>query len=675
MRSDLEETSVKLNLGDPALNKTKRRDDLAKDSMTEEERDLKRRKLEERQKRFNTTSNTTTEDSSQVSDKTEKKEYRRGNNSRSSYDLDSELPTRKGKYEDKVKERKSNLDKVEMPARNSSDRRDDDSRKSNLDDGKSHLDREMPPRNPSDRRDDDFPKRKNENKNERRTVDLNFERVEKQNKISGTEDPIWDFEVANNVDEWGSVPNKEFIEPGVEYERYLQITRLRTLYTDLCKKYLSKTPPEQSFNRWLFAQLTTPMIDKKDVFLSEPDLAVECRVLRFEIQRNIPADRYIRFNSRDSVSGVTKFLSEYHKSSLDWVSRFFRLLKFSDPEDPIWKSADKNKIQTMRNRMEKLIAESQEWITANSESTTVADLMSHFNTLADALLDYQEEGLKPLVERVCAELVANGKVSIKLIQEFKVEAPQKIKFSRSGELCTLTYGEDSLKVSTTHYMKLYTLYSLHTPEDENAERFKSCLYVLLRRYQTFFGEQNEGAAMHAAALPRVFQFLKKEFDVQQENFASPFNCYFSRFNSAFPDIDMFFGSLGSFYDFKPKSGSFETGPPYTEEVMHKMAKHIEDLLGDTEEPLSFIVFVPDWRDPVSPGLEVMETSPYLRADFVLQGKSYTYVVGHQHNEIVAKRYWKIPFDTHLYVLQNEAGSQKWPATEEFIQKFKDILTK
>lgn len=62
----------------------------------------------------------------------------------------------------------------------------------------------------------------------------------------------------------------------------------------MCMKYLSKVPPEQSFNRWLFAQLTTPITDKKDVFLSEPDLAVDCRVLQFEVQRNIPADRYIR---------------------------------------------------------------------------------------------------------------------------------------------------------------------------------------------------------------------------------------------------------------------------------------------------------------------------------------------------------------------------------------------
>lgn len=97
------------------------------------------------------------------------------------------------------------------------------------------------------------------------------------------------------MDEWGKVPQKEFIEPGLEYERYLQITRLRTLYTDLCMKYLSKVPPEQSFNRWLFAQLTTSITEKKDVFLSEPDLAVDCRVLQFEIQRNIPADRYIKY--------------------------------------------------------------------------------------------------------------------------------------------------------------------------------------------------------------------------------------------------------------------------------------------------------------------------------------------------------------------------------------------
>lgn len=38
---------------------------------------------------------------------------------------------------------------------------------------------------------------------------------------------------------------------------------------------------------------------------------------------------------------------------------------------------------------------------------------------------------------------------------------------------------------------------------------------------------------------------------------------------------MFFGSVGSFFDFTPLEGSFETGPPYTEEVMDKMADRLE----------------------------------------------------------------------------------------------------
>ena len=42
-----------------------------------------------------------------------------------------------------------------------------------------------------------------------------------------------------------------------------------------------------------------------------------------------------------------------------------------------------------------------------------------------------------------------------------------------------------------------------------------------------------------------------------ECFASPFNCRFPRYCSAFPEIEGEFGSLGSFFDFSPTCGSFE----------------------------------------------------------------------------------------------------------------------
>jgi phosphorylated CTD-interacting factor 1 len=413
------------------------------------------------------------------------------------------------------------------------------------------------------------------------------------------------------------------------------------------------------------------------MFLSEPSLAVDMRVLRYEIQRNLPHSRYIKFQCRDSVAKLKEFFEEYHTCALEWLAHFVRLVKFADKDDEIWRQTDRNQLLRMRLEMEQEIKSSRVSLAACCEEpdASVEHVKARFVEYVDRLVDIQAFGMNGLVQAMCAKLVAEALKVIDHLKQYEKKGEQKVRLVKQGsdEILHVAFGKDQLPLTRTHYMKLYTLYMLNSPEDEKVAHFLDCLYVLLRRYQTFFGEVNEGAAMHAAALPRVFQFLKRELGVEQEMFASPLNCYFARFNSAFPDIDIFFGSLGSFFDFRPETGSFEVGPPYTEEVMHKMALQIDEMLSASAQPLSFVVFVPDWRDPISPGLAVLEASPFLKGDFVIKGRNYEYVIGHQHNEIVKKRYWKLPFDTHLYVLQNDAGTEKWPATPDFLQKFQDTL--
>jgi hypothetical protein len=113
------------------------------------------------------------------------------------------------------------------------------------------------------------------------------------------------------------------------------------------------------------------------------------------------------------------------------------------------------------------------------------------------------------------------------------------------------------------------------------------------------------------------QVLKAHFGVRFECFASPLNCTFGHFCSAFPDTDRHFGSYGSFFHFRyrpevacqwcvithsplslsclspvslcrPSSGSFEANPPFITEVMAAMVLHLANALG----PLSFVVIVP-----------------------------------------------------------------------------------
>lgn len=72
--------------------------------------------------------------------------------------------------------------------------------------------------------------------------------------------------------------------------------------------------------------------------------------------------------------------------------------------------------------------------------------------------------------------------------------------------------------------------------------------------------------------------LHSRLGVQLECFASPLNCRFDQYCSAFPDVDAPFGSLGSFFSFAPKEGSFEANPPFVPDVMLAAVRHAEFLL-------------------------------------------------------------------------------------------------
>lgn len=61
----------------------------------------------------------------------------------------------------------------------------------------------------------------------------------------------------------------------------------------------------------------------------------------------------------------------------------------------------------------------------------------------------------------------------------------------------------------------------------------------------------------------------------------------------------------------------------------------QELLDQSSEPLSFIVFVPEWRDPVTPALSRMEESRFLRHQLSVPAYEHEYRSGSQH---ICKRY-------------------------------------
>jgi len=184
--------------------------------------------------------------------------------------------------------------------------------------------------------------------------------------------------------------------------------------------------------------------------------------------------------------------------------------------------------------------------------------------------------------------------------------------------------------------------------------FKPQLFCLLARYDAL-----KGAGYQAALPDALFQLLSERLDVNHECFGSPFNHYLPTYCSAFPDLDRFFGSCGSFLDMQPTTGSFEANPPFVEEVMTILATKIETWLAASVQPLSFVVVLPGWAD--TPSYDIFTHSAHLRCHLFFDRGRHAYKEGFQHT--LKHQYKTAECQTFMFILQNPAGADKWPITE------------
>ncbi|GFX93696.1 mRNA [Trichonephila clavipes] len=96
-----------------------------------------------------------------------------------------------------------------------------------------------------------------------------------------------------------------------------------------------------------------------------------------------------------------------------------------------------------------------------------------------------------------------------------------------------------------------------------------------------------------------------------------------------------------FLNFYPVSGSFEANPPYCEELLEASVNHFEKVLSASPEPLSFIVFISECRDPVPSFLTKIEASRSEICQRSIHG-------------------------TQVFFLQNDSGYARWGPTPERI---------
>lgn len=419
-----------------------------------------------------------------------------------------------------------------------------------------------------------------------------------------------------------------------EYMYGQMLYEVRQTFVNQCTDVLNLRMNDDPINRWIFDQLSMPgehpIIRDVKSFLTSP-------IILNEINNKLPTPLYIPWTEREKPGGKT-----YNILKL-YIQAAQRIVK---------NRSDAAQCVKGLNKASNIVF---------GRHLVSADVKDAIEILKTECSPFLVQHLQPKVKTVMD-------ITYKCLESWMSKipsSPSKVEVIVKLNSVCLRYRSDDIFISDYHYNKLYDLLTNKQMADE-------LIYCCTRRYHTLFG--TSGANYHAAAPPSVFRTLQDEFGVTQECFASPFNAYFSTFCSAFLDIDQYFGSKGSFFDFKPVTGSFEVGPPYVAEVMLKTVKHLETLL-ESDQPLSFVLFVPEWRDPVAEYHNITDKSKYLRSSFVSEGGKHKYLKGDQQYMLYAdERTFTIPFNTVCYILQNEAGSKKWPVTKKNIDLLKEAMS-
>uniref|UniRef100_A0A3P8YDZ7 mRNA (2'-O-methyladenosine-N(6)-)-methyltransferase n=1 Tax=Esox lucius TaxID=8010 RepID=A0A3P8YDZ7_ESOLU len=462
--------------------------------------------------------------------------------------------------------------------------------------------------------------------------------------------------------------------PEIELQRAQLTTKLRQHYHELCYQREGIEPPRESFNRWL---LERKVLDKGP----DPLLPSECDpIISPSMFREVMNDIPIRLSRIKYKEEARKLLFKYAEAAKKMIdsrnaspdSR--KVVKWNAEDTMNWLRRDHSASkEDYMDRLEHLRKQCGPHVAAVARDSVEGICTKIYHISAEYVRRIRQTHLNLLKD--CNITGEMPDLQDRLVYCYPVRLalpspPQpRVELHFENDIACLRYKGEMVKVNRGYFAKLELLYRYSCIDDPRFEKFLSRVWCLIKRYQVMFGAGvNEGTGLQGALPVPVFEALNKQFGVTFECFASPLNSYFKQFCSAFPDTDGFFGSRGPFLNFSPASGSFEANPPFCEELMDAMVTHFEELLEKSSEPLSFIIFVPEWRDPLTPALKRMETSIYRRHQMSVPAFEHEYRSGSQHICKKEEMYYKAVHGTAVVFLQNAAGFAKWEPTLERIQE-------
>ena len=498
-----------------------------------------------------------------------------------------------------------------------------------------------------------------------------------ENSKQTKSEKFWDFSITTDIIVMEGSPCT-LLSPVPEMEQYrsILVKDMRSEYQNLCKSNEGIDAPSESFNRWL---LERKVNDKG----CDPMLPTVCREgVSPAMYREIMYDIPLRLTKIKSSSDARKQLFCYAEAARRMVetrnapAESRKIVKWHIEETLSWLRKEQNAVLLdYLNRLSHLRRQCGPHLVATAKHS-VEDICLKMYGLA-------QENAKKLLDK-----------HIGILRLHKIDLPKSIEPSGrlvpvrsmpmlcatpplhnsvTQEICKknilLTYNGESLRINPEYLEKLEHLYRQSCKDDPTMKLFLCRVWCLLRRYQTFFGpNQYEGIMLHGALPSEVFECLNENFGVTMECFASPLNCYYKHYSSAFADTDSFFGSVGPILQFFPVKGSFEANAPFAEELMEAMVDHFEKLLQQSTEPLSFIVFVPEWRDPTPVAILRMENSLFKRKQLLVPAFEHHYRSGLQHAAPFKDVYHTAVHGTLVFFLQNDQGFAQWGPTQPRLQK-------
>ena len=121
--------------------------------------------------------------------------------------------------------------------------------------------------------------------------------------------------------------------------------------------------------------------------------------------------------------------------------------------------------------------------------------------------------------------------------------------------------------------------------------------------------------------------------------------------------------------FTPRHGIFEANPPFDNASVQATFRHIGHLLEESDEPLAFILVIPQMEMNRALWSAFESVEPFLRRNVVVPKGQHSYQMGLQHQRTGdGERFWALAKNSMIYFFMNDAGEQRWPVTDKLVAR-------